>query len=403
MAWSVSLDKRAPIAAGCLLGATAFLSAVARADQWYFEPSAGLRGFYDDNVRLTTVLQQSSVGAIARTRAKAGRRSEVTDIGIDAKLVWNHYTSVPELNSTDGFLTFDAKHRTERDLFGLNASFSYQSTLTSEIETTGVVEVNKPRKTLTVSPTWTHSLSERSSLDLGLSYTDVTYENARLTGLVPYTFGTASLQHTHNLSEITQLFWNLSYDRYTADRLSTQSNSYSLMAGIGHGFSETLSASLLVGIRRSNGSFEIGGFTINESSSGPIFKGILTKRFETGRLDVEASRVLLPSGEGLLLDSKQLEARFRYKIKPRWDLRVKAFALHNTAPGAFTNRQDRTYFSIEPAVEYHLTRWWTVAASFRYRRQKYADNPNGAASNAVFLDLSYVWPREPVARWSMLE
>ena len=384
--------------------AGALLAIAVRADQWYFEPKASLRGFYDDNVRLISVLPQSSFGAIARAEAVAGRRSEITDIGIDAAVVRRQYTAVPVLNSTDGYLKFDAKHRTERDRFGLRASFAYDSTLTSEVETTGLVQVNKRRKRMSVSPSWTRSLSERSSLDLRLSYLDVTYQDAGLTGLSNYTYGSASLQHSYNLNEITQLFWNLSYDHFASDRFSRQSNSFGLMAGIGHAFSETLSASLLAGVRKSDGSLEFPGlFRVSESSSGPLFKGVLTKRFEAGRLELQASRLLLPSGEGQLLDSKQLNARLLYTLKPRWDLSLRAFALHNTAPSVLTNRQDRKYFSIEPGIEYHLTRWWTVAASYRYRWQKYADRPNDAASNAVFLNLSYVWPREPVARWSLLE
>ena len=206
------------------------------------------------------------------------------------------------------------------------------------------------------------------------------------------------------MSEITQLLWNLSYDHFESARFNRQSDTYGLMAGIGHGFSETLSASLLAGVRQSDGSLEIpGGPELSESSSGPLLQGVLTKRFETGRLELEASRLLLPGGEGSLLDSKRVALRFNYSLAPRWDLRLRSLALHNTAPSTISNRQDRKFFSIEPGVEYHLTEWWRLAASYRYRWQEYADARNDAASNAVFLNLSYVWPREPVARWSDLE
>jgi hypothetical protein len=109
--------------------------------------------------------------------------------------------------------------------------------------------------------------------------------------------------------------------------------------------------------------------------------------------------MLLPSGEGLLLDSKQVTANFDSRLAPRWDLRFAALALHNSAPSAFTGRQDRKFVSIEPALEYELTRWWGLSVSYRYRWQSYEDEQNDAVSNAVFLNLTYVWPTEPVPSW----
>jgi hypothetical protein len=83
-----------------------------------------VQAFYDDNVRLDPVLQQSSFGTIVRGDAVVGRRSEVTDLKLDAAAVWYRYFDVPELNTTNAYLTFDAKHRTEHDRFGLNAYFA---------------------------------------------------------------------------------------------------------------------------------------------------------------------------------------------------------------------------------------------------------------------------------------
>jgi hypothetical protein len=72
-----------------------------------------VQAFYDDNVRLDPMLQQSSFDTIVHGDAVVGRRSEVTDLKLDAAAVWYRYFDVPELNTTNAYLTFDAKHRTE--------------------------------------------------------------------------------------------------------------------------------------------------------------------------------------------------------------------------------------------------------------------------------------------------
>ena len=65
-----------------------------------------------------------------------------------------------------------------------------------------------------------------------------------------------------------------------------------------------------------------------------------------------------------------------------------------------TDDDQRSYYEVHPRLRWKLTRWWDVTASYRYRHQKYDGDDDSAESNAVYLSLTYNWPRESVARWS---
>ncbi len=66
------------------------------------------------------------------------------------------------------------------------------------------------------------------------------------------------------------------------------------------------------------------------------------------------------------------------------------------------NDEERTYLSVDPRLRWRLTRWWDIIGAYRYRYQKYDERDDSASSNAVFLTVSYRWPRESVAKWSEL-
>jgi len=85
------------------------------------------------------------------------------------------------------------------------------------------------------------------------------------------------------------------------------------------------------------------------------------------------------------------------------------FSLNNvyysneTAGGRTISGDERTYFSIEPKLSWRASRWWTITGSYRYRSQEYTESSDGVAdSNAVYLNVRYVWPRPSYSRWMEL-
>jgi hypothetical protein len=115
----------------------------------------------------------------------------------------------------------------------------------------------------------------------------------------------------------------------------------------------------------------------------------------TYRFIVERS--VRPSGVGVV-QSDQLRAQWYRDFSPRmaaymWLTSFRNKSLNN--PGATT---DRTYYTIEPGLRWKLALQWSLDGSYRYRRQKYDNSSATAESNAVFVAISYAWPRIAASR-----
>ena len=374
------------------------------ADLWYIEPQAILRGFYDDNVRLQPRNAESSFGAIVRGRVELGRRTEVSDIGLSAEVNSRHYSEVSELDRTDGSLNVAWGYQLERHRLGLNAAFDYDSTLTSEEQTTGLVQVNKRRSRFLVRPSWGYALSERTDLEAGFSYEDVSYEDVDVIPLFDYTFARAGLLAGHDLSERLQLLGRFSYDNFEAAQVKTESTAYGIEAGARYRWSETLALSFLAGLRSADSQTpSLEGVLVDSDTTGPLFELNLKKDFLVGGLEFTAERSLLPSSRGTLLDTTGLTLAFDYPVTPLWTFALNARAYRNRNPGDEVSGNDRDYLQIAPRLQRRLSNALRLDLGYRYRWQDREETAQDAAtSNAVFLTLRYVFPREPLGRWSLL-
>lgn len=110
-----------------------------------------------------------------------------------------------------------------------------------------------------------------------------------------------------------------------------------------------------------------------------------------GRFSVDVE----PSSSGAQVESQELTGDVFRVINPRLNVSLRARAFEPDRLGA--NREDRfarRFISIEPKVEWKYARNWTVAAAYRYRRQKARIDPVSAESNAILLSLTYTPPSE---------
>lgn len=386
-----------------LAPALLLLAGAVGADDWYLAPEASLESFYDDNVRLSAADAQSSFGVIGRANASFGRRTEISDLAIEGGLSLRRYGDVTELDRTEGFLGLDSAYRLARHRLGLTARLDYDSTLTSEISTSGLVQVNKRRTRLFARPSWSYELSERAALDLSASYTDVSYEDVERIPLYDYTLAGAGLTGTYLWSERSELFARLNLDRYEAAQVDTRSDTLGLLAGGSYALSETLSLTALAGLRYTRAETPaLTGGTDEQSSTGPLVDFSLEKRFEVGHLRLTASQALSPSSTGELLNTTSGGLALAYPVNARWSFVVNAHAYRNRDPAGERDSNDRDYLSIAPRLRHKLSDWWHLEVGYRFRYQHYTERGDEASSNAVFLTLSHTWPSEPVGSWSLL-
>lgn len=365
------------------------IAATAEAEQWYLEPRASLYSFQDDNLNLSILNPVNTVGATASLEGGAGRRTENTEIEIRAKLLSSAYTDASEYDTTNAALKALGSYQTGRSQFKLEGQFDYDSTLTSEVATTGYVQTDKRRQRAAISPTWIFKLTPRTSVETAFSYEDVSYEDVDLIPLFDYNFSTAAATLVYDLTERSQLFGRVSADRYDASQVDTQSDSRGIEIGASHQLSETLSITLFAGARNTTAQTPTWFGVQETDNSGPLFEVKLKKSLEVGEFSVTADRSLLPSSNGSLLDTTSLSMSFAYPLNEAWKFRFDASGYRNRSPDEGIGTYDRDYLSFAPHVEHRLTEEIFLDVSYRYRWQRYEISATDAASNAIYLTVNY--------------
>jgi hypothetical protein len=332
----------------------------------------------------------------------------------------------------------------------MNASYKQDSTAESERIATGVVQVRTQRSLLSLSPSWTRTLTERVSLKLDYNYQEVKYDQH--INLNDYTSQQAggTLQYRLSERDTVSLSANYSTTEYDptvntypdgfplfdynfgiyrqifgttgngSDTISRKSSTRSVQVGLNHQFSETLIGYLSLGQRSTvtttghtcNGDFgrvslytgtfctgaslhPLIAFADEISGNGSSFNASLEQKFESSKVSGFASRDTNPSGSGLVETDKfgvSLNRSLTEKLTGSFDAvayRTKYIGI--TYPGS-------RYYTVEPKLNWRFTEWWTLDAGYRYARYEPESAAAAITSNAVYLNLAYNWPKIAVSR-----
>ena len=381
---------------GLIIGLAVVFPGVVNAAQWYSESSARARSVFDNNIRLTSKDHNAVVGMELTGTIKAGRRTEATDVNFNGEAGLKKYSGEDNLDTNDLDLGVDATHRTERDQFTFNAAVKLDSTLTSEIQSSGLMQSRKRRIQKNFALFWTRSLSERTSLKLGYSHIDTEYKNAKYTGLSNYTYQVIEAMLTHALNQKMRISLVLSPSLYKGSNvIKIKTRDLGFKVHINYDFTETFSAGGGVGVRYSNTEHKSTLVDYENNDSGFILNANIKRTFEQMIVDGLFSRNVRPSGSGDLLLTDILSAKVNYEVGPRLNLILASAVYRNSSTDEDDESRDRIYFTFQPQVRWKMTRRWLVEGSYRYRYQRYESSGLRADSNAIFLSVKYVWPSKP--------
>jgi hypothetical protein len=387
-----------------LVASTAFAaltlaSANVYAQFWYYESRASFRTFYDDNPRLDSDSNTGSFGGTLNAGAWIGRSTEASDIGVSIAADRRLFTDASDLDSTNGTLGLRSSYRLDRHRFGLGANLSYLSTQISELQTSGLVQVNKPQISVLIAPSWGYALSERTNLDLFMSYRNVSYEDVGTTALFDYVSTNAGATLGYQWSERLEFLAQTSYGAYDARQVDTaDSTTYGQQFGARYLLSERMSIRALAGIRFADAQTPTVDGLVDTSNTGPLFELELQRQFAVGGFSLAAERSLLPSSQGTLLDTTGLRVAFDYPITPLWTFGLGAQAYRNRNPGGENSSNDRDFISLSPSLRRRLSESLSLDLTYRVQWQTRDTGDEDSISNSIFLGVSYAWPREPLSR-----
>ena len=401
---------------------------VAVAAEWSIEPSISLHEEYNDNIRFTPAPHPKVWQTTLRPSLKFSNKTEVSEVSGQLQLGINRYAGDPTLNQTDQLLLLFASRMSERNTWSMNTS--YRRDTTSEVATTGLVQSRTQRSALTLNPSWTRSLTEKTSLRLDYQYQDVKYDKGTSTNYT-YKQGGATLQYV--LTERDKVSLGAFYSKvdyapnttvvpvcfsvifgfcFSSGTITSETVSNSNTRGVqvdwNHLFSETMTGSFSLGRRNvintsTLNQTRIGGGTttilpesVTETHSNNYsLSGKLDKQFESGTIGGLISRDVNPSGSGLVQTTQyglSMSKSLTEKLTASLDTSVyHTTYISVTAPGS-------RYYTFEPRLSWHFSEAWMLDSGYRFARVQYDNGSSPITANAVYLNLTYSWPKIAVSR-----
>ncbi len=419
-----------------LLPALVLFTSDSHALDLLFKPEFNFRERYDDNVRMQIKPTGSNLISTFSPGLLFGYLADNNEL--KTRFKWNEliYSKDTELDFSEKQLNLNHMYQGELFKTDLTASYLEESSVNNQQDPTTIdpnqlneqngVQRLIPRNTKSIAPTITYNLSEKNSLQLGYSYSQVAYDRKPgLTSSINYSdydYQQYSATATHAYTE--RLSFNLTgaYSVYESasenpglafgifpvtSGFSQKSTTFTYQAGTQYLFDEQTQLAFSAGIRdtttestqftyfrNTTTPFPLSPQTnLSKSSMGNVFSASLSRKSEWGNILLSAGQQLNPASTGTQQTSTTFSARGLYNLTERWSTGLSANYLLSESVSTFSNNNsasnNRTYITLSPNIQWRWTPEINLDLSYSYRQQNYESTNQTAIGDSVQLQFSY--------------
>jgi len=388
--------------AGVIVGCFSCMTATgAGAAEWSAEPAISVRGVYNSNLLLTNEPHDAVWGDWVSPGMKFAGSTESLEIGGRAAADFVSYYGEQATTFTNLYFPLSVKYLSERDSLGFDGGFTRDNTLMGELQKTGVVLSFTQRNQWTASPSWTHNLTERAALVAGYQFTNATYENGLSLGLVNYQMNGGNAGISYKIGEKSQVQLTGNATLFRAPQVNLETKIFGGTASLNHEFSETFSVRLEAGPRFISNVQQSGSQTLSDQTLVWVANATIRKQLERTTVTFDASREILPSGFGLLLETDRIGVTVGYQVTENLNASIIGQALVSSGIGTVgggSSFPQQRYLSAQPKLTWKFNEWWGADAWYSYG-QRDVDSVNvRAVANAVSLAITYTPAKFSVGR-----
>jgi hypothetical protein len=345
---------------------------------------------YADNPRLLVEDGSSSSGAIGELKGSLKRLTDRSELTLRPRFVSARYSDDETLDSDDQFVTAGYRWVGERSEWKSELGLTRDTTLTSELGSTGLVQSNRRHEaaSFTVAPEVT--FTERVSGGVQMFLMDNRYVDAAFTGLVDYRYTALSLFSTVLLSDAGSALTVTAQ----AGELSTD----------GFGGSDTRDGTLRLGWNFQpallwTAALSAGPSMVETdagSDRGLVIDSEIKRQGDRWSLTANAGRSQSPTGRGVLTRrdevrlsfSRSLAERLSTTVGARW---VRAEDLLPQQGGSITYQVN--YARLDIGANWRVARDWSLSLQLSGNTQDYelaTERANGHRAS-----LNIVWNGQP--------
>jgi len=357
-------------------------STVCAAD-WRINSTARVATDYNSNPRLRIEREESSTATVGELSARILRLTERSEITLQPKLYSSRNSQDALLDRDDRYLQAGFTYVTERTQWNATADYAYDTTLTSELELTGLVEGDRRHEGLTITAGPSYSLTERTTLGMQLYWNDNHYVDAQFTGLVDYDYGAASLFSSYALSDRTTFNLTARTGRLTVPDIP---------------FADKRDDSLTIGWRYAAWTLwtvELSaGPSLAKSDAGTddgwVFRADMQRRAERWTFTTSAGRDVTSTGVGGLSRRDQLSIGASRRLTERVATSVSIRSGRNRELLSRSGRgYELAYSRADLQLNWQLAEHWSLSAAVSGNMQKIDSQRHGADNQRA--SLSIVW------------
>lgn len=343
---------------------------------------------YNDNRSLTTAPHEATTGYVVDAVVPLAVRTPVSEINLKPRIRSQRYDD-DRFDSDDYYLNLQSRLDAPQTSWQLDAARSWTSTLTSEFQDVGLVDISKRRNGRSLYPGVTHNLTERTSLRLGGGYEDVSYEDAQSSGLVDTTYRTVDTTFTYMVTERTSLNLSGYYGKLEAAQIGNETRNTGGQLGLDYRYSEQSRLTLSYGYRDTTYEITNSLYGVSDSSNGRIYNVGWQRQNETGKLALNVSQSVLPSGFGYLVERNEVRAAYDQRWGDRTSSQFALQAFQHRGVSVATTTDDRDYARADVGLRWRMSDFWTLSATYVYVWQQFLSAAEAARSNALFLGFNY--------------
>lgn len=371
-----------------------------QAAEWSAEPSIAVKGEYNSNLTLSRIPGEVWGHWVSPLVRFAGSTERLE---VSGKAAGDFVTYYGDQNRslTNGFFPVVARYSTERDVFTLDGSFIRDNTLRTELQQTGAVLGFTQRNLLSMSPSWTRSVTEKLSFRLGYQFASATYENGRALGLFDYDVNGGNLGLSYKVTERDDVQLTGSYTKLNVTDAGLKSGNAGVSLSVTHALSEATTVTAFGGPRFLDQTQTIGSTSLSANQLIWTFGGSIRTKWEDALASLDGGQEVNVSGLGILLKTNRLGATVSKDLTETLAVSLAGQVFQVQAlpvQGGGAQIAETQLIFATPAVTWKLNQWWMLEASYTYVDRKVDVTNEFFHGNSTFLKLTYVMPKLSISR-----
>lgn len=346
------------------------MSPPGNAAEWQLTPNSRLASGYTDNPRFLPEGGNDEIQNGAELGAQLTGGTERLRVAVTPRATFSRYRTDQSLDTNNQYLGLTTSWQTERVQWSGDVQLTHDSTQTSELGTTGLVQNNSRRDYLSVGagPRWT--ASEALTLGANAQWNDVHYADDFSSGLADYTRSSASLSGALATSDRTRITLSVQGGELQAASRQVPTRDAGLTLGLNHELGPRWSLSVAAGPSWADS----GADTLQ----GTLYSANIVRKGEVLQLTAGGYRRLEPVGTGLLALIEGVTLSAAQRLSERLSVSLSGQA--NRTRELFGNGSDVRYSAATGSLSWNYVRAWTLSFSVEERYQEVASNDSAASS-----------------------